>query len=164
LSNGAEGRQYIAFRLGREEYAFEISKVREIFPTQSITKVHRSPSYIEGVMNLRGRLVTVVDLRKRFKLEAKAPDDDSRIIVVDATDAPVGFLVDEVTEVAKITDEAMENVPAYVADSIESDYVAGIAKLGERLITVINPLKVLELSLDEAEDAGGKSDGDDSGR
>lgn len=164
MSNGAEGRQYIAFRLGREEYAFEISKVREIFPTQSVTKVHRSPSYIEGVMNLRGRLVTVVDLRKRFKLEAKMPDESSRIIVVDATDAPVGFLVDEVTEVARITDEAVEDIPAYVADSIESEYVAGIAKLGERLITVIDPLKVLELSSDMVEEAGGESDGNDSGR
>ena len=164
MSNGGEGRQYIAFKLGGEEYAFEISSVREIFPTQSITKVHRSPSYIEGVMNLRGRLVTVVDLRKRFKLEARTPDENSRIIVVDASDAPVGFLVDEVTEVAKFTDESVEEVPAYVADSIESEYVAGIAKAGERLITVIDPLKVLELSSDEVEEKGGKANGNDSGR
>ena len=164
MSNGDEGRQYIAFKLGSEEYAFEISSVREIFPTQSITKVHRSPTYIEGVMNLRGRLVTVVDLRKRFKLEAKTPDENSRIIVIDASDAPVGFLVDEVTEVAKFTDESVEEVPAYVADSIESEYVSGIAKQGDRLITVINPLKVLELSSDEVEETGGSADGNDSGR
>ena len=164
MSNGSESRQYIAFKLGGEEYAFDISGVREIFPTQTITKVHRSPSYIEGVMNLRGRLVTVVDLRRRFKLEAKAPDENSRIIVVDATDAPVGFLVDEVTEVAKFANDAVEDVPAYVAESIESEYVAGIAKLGERLITVIDPLKVLELSSDEVDESGGESDGNDSGR
>ncbi|UCE91441.1 MAG: purine-binding chemotaxis protein CheW [Methanobacteriota archaeon] len=163
MSGVGDGRQYIAFRLGREEYAFEISTIREIFPIQDVTKVHRSPSYIEGVMNLRGRLVTVVDLRKRFKLEAREPDENSRIIVVEATDAPVGFLVDEVTEVANFADESVEAVPAYVADSIESEYVSGIAKLGERLITVIDPLKVLELSADEAEEAGGKSNGDDSG-
>ena len=164
MTDGLDSRQYIAFRLGDEEFAFDISSVREIFPTQNITKVHRSPEHIEGVMNLRGRLVTVVDLRRRFKLEARRPDENSRIIVVDSRDAPDGFLVDEVTEVARIPSDSIESVPAYVADGIESEYVTGIAKVGERLITLVDPLKVLELSSENAKPGGGESVGDDTGR
>lgn len=155
--------QYVAFRLGLEEFAFDISMVKEIFPTQEITKVHRSPTHIEGVMNLRGRLVTVIDLRKRFKLEAKDLDESSRIIVVEASDAPVGFLVDEVTEVVRMPMDSVESVPPYVAQEIESGYVTGIAKIDERLITIIDPLKVLDLSTDDAGQEGGISDGDRSG-
>jgi purine-binding chemotaxis protein CheW len=149
LTLESDSRQYIAFKLGKEEFAFEISVVKEIFPTQNITKVHRSPSYIEGVMNLRGRLVTVIDLRKRFRLDARKIDENSRIIVIDSADAPVGFLVDEVTEVARLATETIEPVPAYVADGIESEYVIGIAKVNDRLITLVDPLKVLELSSED---------------
>jgi len=163
VTYGNDTRQFVAFRLGREEYAFDISAVREIFPTQDITKVHRSPRHIEGVMNLRGKLVTVVDLRRRFQLESKIPDELSRIIVVDAADAPVGFIVDEVTEVIRLPVEAIEAVPEYVAQEIESEYVAGIAKLEERLITVIDPLKVLELSSDEVDVQGGVASGNRTG-
>jgi purine-binding chemotaxis protein CheW len=147
--------QYVVFGLGREEYAFDIAVVREIFPTQDITKVHRSPSHIEGVMNLRGKLVTIVDLRKRFRLPPQGLTENSRIIVVDASDAPVGFLVDEVVEVVRMSGDSVEPVPEYVAQEIESAYVDGIAKIGDRLVTIINPLKVLELSADYAEQKGG---------
>ena len=164
MTNEHDSRQYIAFKLGDEEFAFDISSVREIFPTQNITKVHRSPEHIEGVMNLRGRLVTVVDLRRRFKLEALEPDEDSRIIVVDSHDAPVGFLVDEVTEVTRLSPDSIEPVPPYVAEGIESEYVTGIAKVGERLITLVDPMKVLELSSESAKPGGGESVGDDTGR
>jgi purine-binding chemotaxis protein CheW len=163
VTYNGEMKQYVAFRLGQEEYAFDIASVREIFPTQDITKVHRSPKHIEGVINLRGKLVTVVDLRKRFKLDAKTLDENARIIVVDATDAPVGFMVDEVTEVVRLSAESIEPVPEYVAQEIESEYVSGIAKLDERLITIIDPLKVLELSTNEMEMQGGVANGNRSG-
>jgi len=150
LTYESNSKQYIAFKLDKEEFAFDISSVKEIFPTQNITKVHRSPSHIEGVMNLRGKLVTVIDLRKRFKLEARQPDETSRIIVIDSAGAPVGFLVDEVTEVTRLATESIEPVPAYVADGIESEYVIGIAKVNDRLITLVDPLKVLELSSEDS--------------
>lgn len=162
MNYGAESRQYVVFKLGGEEYAFDISSVREIFPTQNITKVHRSPRHIEGVINLRGKLVTVVDLRKRFKLEAKEPTDDSRIIVVDTTDAPTGFLVDEVAEVTRFSRENIEPVPDYVSQEIESEYVSGIANMDGRLVTIIDPLKVLELS-EDVDNEGGRRDGNGSG-
>lgn len=150
--------QYVLFRLGNEEYAFDISMVKEIHDLQQIAKVHRTPSYIEGVMNLRGKLVTVVDLRKRLGLEAAPHGDSAKIIVVEAPDASVGFLVDEVTEVARVPPEAIEPPPSIVAEGVESEYVLAIAKQGDRLVTIIDPVKILELSTDE-QDSGGKKHG-----
>ncbi|MGD9963166.1 MAG: chemotaxis protein CheW [Thermoplasmata archaeon] len=152
---GPDHRQYVVFRLGSEEYAFDIAAVKEIRDLEQVAKVHRSPSYIEGVMNLRGKLVTVVDLRKRLSIEARAPDSSSKIVVIDAPDAPVGFLVDEVTEVVKVGDEEIEPAPAYVSDGLEAEYVKGIAKTGDRLITIVDPVKILELSTDDGESKGG---------
>jgi purine-binding chemotaxis protein CheW len=124
--------------------------VREIHNMEDIAKVHRSASHIEGVINLRGKLLTVVNLRIRFGMDAMSADKGNpKIVVVDASDAPVGFLVDEVVEVVRIGNEAIEKAPAYVTSGIEAQYVTGIAKHEDRLITLIDPLKVLELSCDE---------------
>ena len=150
-----EGSQYVVFKLGREEYAFDISAVKEIRDLEEVAKVHRSPSYIEGVMNLRGKLVTVVDLRRRLSIEAKAPDGSSKIVVVEAADAPVGFLVDEVTEVVRVVKGDIEAAPTYVAEGMEAEYVKGIAKVADRLITIIDPVKILELSTDDGPERGG---------
>lgn len=148
-------QQYVVFRLGKEEYAFDIIAVKEIRDLEQTAKVHRSPSYIEGVINLRGKLVTVVDLRKRLGMSAKVPDELSKIVIVDASDAPVGFLVDEVTEVVRVDQSAIEAAPSYVADGMEADYVKGIAKLDGRLVTIVDPVRILDLSTDEVEDKGG---------
>jgi len=152
---GPETSQYVVFRLGKEEYAFDIAVVREIRDLEQVAKVHRSPSYIEGVMNLRGKLVTVVDLRKRLNIEARERNEQSKIIVIEATDAPVGFLVDEVTEVIKVSKEDIESAPTYVADGLEAEYVKGIAKMDERLITIVDPVKILDLSVDDSAKPGG---------
>lgn len=152
---GPELQQYVVFRLGNEEYAFDIAAVKEIRDLEQVAKVHRSPSFIEGVMNLRGKLVTIVDLRKRLSIEARAPGASSKIIVIEAPDAPVGFLVDEVTEVVKVGDGDIEAAPTYVADGLEAEYVKGIAKMGERLITIVDPVKILDLSTDDSETRGG---------
>jgi len=140
--------QYVVFRLGSEEYGFDVTKVREIQSMENITTVHGSASYIEGVMNLRGKLVTVINMRKRFGMEPPPKRSESKIVIVDAPDAPVGFIVDEVTEVANIPKATIEKVPGPIASKIESDYVVGIAKRSERLITIVDPIKVLELSCD----------------
>jgi len=151
--------QYVVFRLGKEEYGFDVTTVREIHSMESITKVHRSASYIEGVMNLRGKLLTVINLRRRFAMEPGEAGPSQKIVVVDAADAPVGFLVDSVAEVARIPREAVEKAPPHVTKDIESEYVIGIAKYEDRLITLIDPIKVLELTVEEKKPAGGDSDG-----
>jgi purine-binding chemotaxis protein CheW len=151
-----ESAQYVVFRLGKEEYGFDVSVVREINNMEEVAKVHRSASHIEGVINLRGKLLTVVNLRKRFGMEPNpAAEGNQRIVVVDAADAPVGFLVDEVIEVARFPKESVEKAPPYIASGIEAQYVLGIAKHEDRLITLIDPLKVLELSCDVEDGSGG---------
>lgn len=148
------GRQVVVFKLGKEEYGFDVAVVREIHGMEDIAKVHRSAPHIEGVINLRGKLLTVVNLRTRFGMEPLKEDEGNpKIVVVDGPDAFVGFLVDEVSEVASIGAQSIEKTPAYVASGIESQYVLGIAKLEGRLITLIDPVKVLEL--DSAEHGGG---------
>jgi len=148
--------QFVVFRLGKEEYGFDVAIVREIHNIEEVAKVHRSASHIEGVINLRGKLLTVVNLRKRFGMEPNpAAEGNMKIVVVDATDAPVGFLVDEVLEVARFRKESVEKAPSYVASGIEAQYVLGIAKHEDRLITLIDPLKVLELSDDTEHSSGG---------
>ena len=155
MDKSTPSQQYVVFRLGIEEYAFDIVNVKEIKDLEEIAKVHRTKSYIEGVMNLRGKLVTIIDLRKRLGLEAKSPGEATKIVVIEAPDAPVGFLVDEVSEVLRLSASDVEAPPSYVADSLESEYVRGIAKLGDRLITIIDPVKILELSPNETPEGGG---------
>jgi purine-binding chemotaxis protein CheW len=152
-------RQFVVFRLGNEEYGFDVAAVREIHKVDSITTVHRSAPYIEGVMNLRGKLVTVVNLRKRFGMQPMDDPRTSRIIVVDAPDAPVGFLVDEVVEVSRFAKQDIEKAPAYVTRGIDAEYVSGIAKQDTRLVTIIDPLKVLELTPGPEGRAGGAGSG-----
>jgi len=142
----ASDQQYVVFRLGNEEYAFDIVSVKEIREPEQVAKVHRSPEFIEGVMNLRGKLVTVIDLRRRLGIEPASSADLHKIIVVEEGDTPVGFLVDEVTEVVRVSIDDIESAPSYVSDSLDSEYVRGIAKIGDRLITVVDPVRVLELS------------------
>ena len=144
----SKAKQYVVFRLGKEEYGFDVTKVREIQSMENITVVHGSAQHIEGVMNLRGKLVTVVNMRKRFGVADSDKPAESKIVVIDAADAPVGFIVDEVMEVVHISPEEIEKVPGHIASKIESEYVLGIAKRDERLITIVDPLKVLELSCD----------------
>lgn len=149
-------RQYVVFRLGNEQYGFDVDTVREIHNFGEVAKVHRAAQHIEGVMNLRGKLLTIVNLRKRFQMEPAPSESTQKIVVIEAPDAPVGFLVDEVVEVARIPDAALEKPPAYVTSGIEAEYVTNIAKHDDRLITIVNPIKILELSTNEESRPGGR--------
>lgn len=146
----SEEKQYVVFKLGKEEFGFDVANVREIQGIDNITTVHGSAKYIEGVMNLRGKLVTVINMRARFGMTPVEETREPKIVVIDAADAPVGFIVDEVTEVIHIPDSTIEKVPSHIASKIEAEYVLGIAKREERLITLIDPLKVLELSVESS--------------
>ncbi len=150
-------KQVVVFKLGREEFGFDISVVRGINSVQDITKVHRSAPHIQGVMNLRGKLLTVVNLRTRLGMEPLREDDgDAKIIVIDCPNPPVGFMVDEVSEVVSIAPESIEKAPTSVTSGMDVQYVLGIAKLDGRLVTLIDPLRILEL--DSAEHGGADND------
>jgi len=133
--------QLVTFRLANEEYGLPITKVREINRVVPVTKLPQTPSFVEGIINLRGRIIPVIDLRKRFEMPVTAHDEDTRIIIVDISGQIVGVIVDAVTEVVRLNTENIESPPATVA--VASQYIKGVGKIGDRLIILLDIDKVL---------------------
>lgn len=138
-------QQLVVFDLSTESYGVDIGAVREIIRLQDITKVPRTPEFVEGVINLRGKVIPVVDLRKRFGLPAEAESKENRIVVVDIGAQDIGVIVDAVTEVLRIATESVEP-PASVITTADSEYLLGIAKLDSRLIILLDLEQVLTQS------------------
>lgn len=134
--------QLIAFRLGKNEYALEISCVQEIIRVLDITRVPKAPSYIAGVINLRGSVITVINLHKRFGLPLEENTEDSRIIIIKWNDITAGIMVDAAYEVTRVPLHMTEATPN-VAGCPEKDYIKGVAKVGERLLVLLDQDKVL---------------------
>ena len=134
--------ELVGFVLGDEEYAIEITKVQDINRMVEITRVPKTPDFVKGVMNLRGKVLPVIHLRKRFNLPEKSFDRNSRIIVVEVAGSIMGFIVDSITEVIRIPSGAIEQVPDLVS-GIDSEYIMGVGKLQSRLLILIDLGKVL---------------------
>lgn len=148
--------QIVGFRIGRETFGLPISLVREIVRVPEITAVPNAPEYIEGVINLRGRIIPIVDLRKRFRETDLQKQKKNRIVVVEMADRLVGLLVHSASEVLKIPPSEIEAPQSLVHDG-ELDYITGLGKQKGRLIILLDLSKVLrrhELRrLDEVSDA-----------
>lgn len=129
--------QLVTFSIGEEEFGVNILKVQEIIRTMDITKVPRAPDFVEGVINLRGKVIPIIDLRNRFGLSSKPEDKDTRIIVIEINNIIVGFVVDAVSEVLRIPAGTVEPPPPVVA-GVESDYISGVGKLKERLLIMLD--------------------------
>ena len=138
----AEERQLVVFGLANEQYGVDIASVREIITMQRITKVPKTPEFVEGIINLRGKVIPVIDLRKRFHLGGHQEDKDTRIVVVDILGNTIGMVVDNVSEVLRISSDIVEP-PSPVIVGIDSEYIQGVAKLDERLIILLDLDKVL---------------------
>ncbi|NLL18587.1 MAG: chemotaxis protein CheW [Clostridia bacterium] len=138
--------QLVVFQLGDETYGIEISAVHEIIRMQSITKVPRTPEFVEGVINLRGRIVPVIDLHKRFNLPLEEETAHSRIIVVEVKGVTVGMIVDSVSEVLRLPQANIDPPPPAITGGIETEYLRGVGKWEERLIILLDLDKVLEQS------------------
>lgn len=138
-----EELKVIVFALGNEEYGIEVDKVRTIERLSPITRVPKTASFIKGVINLRGVVVPVIDLRGRFNLELSEPTEHSRIIVVAVADLEVGFIVDAANDVIDLDTDNIDSPPEIVG-GIKAKYLRGIAKLGEgRLLIMLNLSEVL---------------------
>ena len=124
--------KYLTFFLAEEEYGIEILKVREIIGLMSITPVPRTPGYIRGVINLRGKVIPVVDLRLKFGMEGVSPTEETCIIVVEAGDAERGIIVDQVSEVQDIAGEEIEETPCF-GQEVDTGYILGIGKSNGRV-------------------------------
>ena len=143
--------QLVTFSIGSEEFGVDILKVIEIIRTMEITKVPKAPAFVEGVINLRGLVIPIIDLRRRFGLAEKAGDSDTRIIVIEINGMSVGFVVDSVSEVLRIPANTVEPAPPVVA-GVDSDYISGVGKLEDRLLILLDLDKLL--SADDLESLG----------
>ena len=135
-------RQLVVFDLAAEAYGVDIGTVREIIRLQEITHVPNAPDFVEGVINLRGKVIPVVDLRKRFGVAVGEQTAESRIVVVDIAGEDIGVMVDAVAEVLRIAADSVESASSIITTA-DSYYILGIAKLGERLIILLDLDKVL---------------------
>ncbi len=136
------GGKFLSFFLGEEEYALNILKVQEIIGLMPITPVPRMPSYIRGVLNLRGKIVPVMNVRQRFGLPLVEDTDETCIIVVQEDSYLMGVLVDKVSEVADIKSDEIEEVPSFGVNE-SSDYLAGIGKVKDSVKMIVDIHKVL---------------------
>lgn len=131
-------QQLVVFSLGVEEFGINIMQVQEIIRMPEITRIPRSPNYVKGVVNLRGKIIVVMDLDKRFGMNSKELTDDSRIVVVDIDGTVVGLVVDSVSEVIRLQESNIEKTPDIITQKINAEYLKGVGKLNERLLILLN--------------------------
>jgi purine-binding chemotaxis protein CheW len=134
--------QLVSFVLGNEEFGVDIICVQEINRMLQITKVPNSPDYVEGVVNLRGRVIPVLDLRQKLGMPKKEHDNNTRIIVVEVNNKTVGFIVDGVKEVLRVPVSITE-APPEIVTGINSEYIKSVGKLEDRLLILIDLEKIL---------------------
>ena len=139
-------KQLVIFRVGNEDFGIDISAVEGIVKLQEITKIPQAPSYMEGITNLRGAVLPVIDLSKRFGQSAQETTRETRIVVAFAGDTKLGMIVSAVSEVLTIDDSVIEPPPP-LASGISSEYIVGVAKIDHRLVILLDLSKVL--SMDE---------------
>lgn len=130
--------QLATFQLGDEEYAVNVAQVQEIVRLTAITAVPRSPAFVEGVINLRGRIVPVIDLAKRFALPPRERTKATRIIITEVGGRTIGMLVDAVTEVLRLAESAIEPAPEILMEDARADVITGIGKLEGRLLIMLD--------------------------
>lgn len=140
--NDLELLQLVSFCIGEEEFGVEILKVQEIIRMINITNVPNSPEFVEGVINLRGRVIPVIDLRTRLGMEKQEHDKNTRIVVVDIDGKTIGFIVDSVSEVLRIP-RSITEAPPPLTTGINAEYITAIGKLEDRLIILLDLERIL---------------------
>ncbi len=134
--------QVVSFHLGNEEYGVDISQVQEIIRMVDITHVPRAPHFMEGVINLRGQLIPIIDLRTRFGMSRAEHTKNTRIVVTEIAGKRVGIIVDSVSEVLNLPVENVEEAPEMIA-GVGTEYISGVGKMGDRLIILLELQKVI---------------------
>ncbi len=154
--------QLVVFSIGSEEFGVEIMNVQEIIRMTSITRIPQAPDYIKGIINLRGRIIVVINLNVVLGMQSKEQDENTRIVVASIGDTVMGFVVDAVSEVIRLPEKSVEPAPPVIADKLGTEYVMGVGKLDNRLLILLNLAKVLgakelhkvqSISTDTAEEA-----------
>jgi len=141
--------KYLTFKLGDEDYGLEILKVQEILQMQQVTRVPRTPTFVRGVINLRGKVIPVIELRKKFGMESEEDTDKTCIIVVQIGESiqsvTIGIIIDEVSEVLDIKADSIQETPSFGGD-VNTDFILGIGKVGDKVKMLLDIDKVLTAS------------------
>ncbi len=151
--------QVVCFRIGRELFGVYIEVVQEIVRVPEITPVPEMPGFVEGVINLRGKIVSIVDLGKRLKIESGAKMRTNRILVIEVEKKVIGLLVDAVTEILRIPPESVEPAPDIVT-TVGAEYIIGVGKLPDKLIilldlkNILKPEEIRKLAADDWTEQG----------
>lgn len=135
-------KQFVTFKLANELYGIPITQVQEIIQKQQMTRLPKMPEFVEGVVNLRGKIVPVIDLRKRFNMPIAYEESEARIIVTQITNQSVGIKVDSVRGVSNLQDVTIEPLPETIR-STERAYLSGIGKMQDSIIILLNLEKLL---------------------
>ncbi len=135
--------QAVGFYIGEDEYALYINKVREIYPMTEIRKIPKAPQFVEGVINLRGFIIPIIDLRKRFDMAPNESKNTAKILIVELEKNQVGMIVDNVSEVMRFYVDEIEKAPPMFSSNIDSQYIQGVAKLDDKLIILLDIEKLL---------------------
>lgn len=130
--------QVIVFNLGEERYGVEISQIKEIILLTQVTQIPNVPDFVEGVLNLRGQIVAIINLRKKLGKEPKKNDENTRIIVIEYGNSTIGMMVDSVSEVKYLSSKNIEEIPRFLALKDDSKFLKGIGKLEDGLLTLMD--------------------------
>ncbi|MDP2218371.1 MAG: chemotaxis protein CheW [Methanolobus sp.] len=141
-SSSKELLQLVICQLSNEEFGIEISRVKEIIRIPGITKIPQVPGYVEGIINLRGRIIPIINLATKFNLAHEEMSDHSRIMVVEIGNMVAGMVVDSVTEVLRISSENIEPAPEIITSKITERYIQGVGKIDERLLILLDIDKI----------------------
>lgn len=144
--------QLVIFSLGKEEYGVDIMQVKEIVTYKEPVKVPNTPQFVEGIINLRGEIIPIVNLKKRFNIPGEDIGDQTRVIVMSIDSKKVGFIVDDASEVITINNENIEPAPEIVA-GIDRRYITGIGKVEERILIILDLDKLFSEKEQEALEA-----------
>jgi purine-binding chemotaxis protein CheW len=138
-------QQLVVFTLGGEEFGVDIKQVREIIRKEDITPIPNAPEFVKGVINLRGKITTIIDLRKKLGLPEKEDIDEQqkRVIVVEMDGNTFGMAVDAVAEVMRLSESNIDDVPSMIKENIGTKYLTGVGKLDDRLLILIDLKNVL---------------------
>lgn len=139
-----ERDQYLVFMIGSQEFGIQAMHVQEISRILDTTSVPNSPPYIEGIMNLRGRLSSVINFRKKFGFIPKEHDEDTRFIIVEHKNFPIGILVDAVEEVIRISDDVLQKLPEATSSLITEEFITNVGMMDKRLIILLDIVKILD--------------------
>ncbi len=144
-NSGSELIQLVSFNLDQEEYGVDVLKVREIIRMPNVTRVPNTPHYVEGVINLRGKVIPIISMRKKFSLYGKDIDKQTRIMVMDMDGELMGFIVDSVSEVIRISETEIQPPPPVVNGGVDQICLSGVINRADRLLVLLELEKAFSL-------------------